>query len=844
MGVVFRAYDPSLDRKVAIKLLRTGGWDRAATEALRVRLQREAQAMARLSHPNVLPVHDIGQEGAQLFLAMELVEGGTLRDWLRKPRTWREVLAAYRAAGRGLAAAHEAGLVHRDFKPDNVLVGADGRVRVTDFGLVRLDAGAIAGLAADDQEVSAPGRLVPEAPDDRSALLAPMTRAGTLLGTPLYMAPEQLKGRTTGAATDQFSFCASVWEALAGAPPFQADSTPARLARIEKADPGPSDRRRMPLWLRRALLKGLRADPAARYPSMRQLLVQLGRDPWMRLRPWVFGGAAAALVVAGAAWMATAPRRAASSCAGASSRLAGAWDAQRRAAVEARFRGLGAGWADSAAARTLTALDRFAADWAVMWTASCEATRKTGEQSQELYELRAACLDQQRRELRAFVDLLPALDAAGLQRAPQAAASLGGLAACADVRTLRAAAPAFSAEQEERLAPLRELLAQARALGLAGQNAEAQRLLGQARAQGRSLGVRALEVDATLRAGWLAHLSGELELARSLLHEGVALALSEGLLLGAATGWTQLVLMDGTDLGRYDEARRWAAYADAALRAAGEPSGEARSDLESARAWMAALEGKLDEALARAQEAERAAQRNPVPVNGLKLANVESALAAAYTAAGRGAEALPHVERSLARVAAALGEDNPHLGAAVNQYANALSAAGRAEEALAQYRRAERLTTPLGDSNDRSMVLGNLGLALGDLGRTAEGIPFLQEALAMSRRVLGERAPATLHLRGGLGSALSRVGRHAEARRELEAVLDAREARSLDPTEEAGFRVALGQTLWALGDRGRSLLELRQGRDGLAGRAEEDADAKKGLGELEAWARERKVRIP
>ncbi|HLL81490.1 MAG TPA: protein kinase [Longimicrobium sp.] len=177
MGVVYAAMDPELDRKVALKLLRSTGNDApGAPSEARVRLLREAQAMARLSHPNVITIHDVGSHFSQVYLAMELVQGTTLTEWLRAKRTWREVVRVFCKAGQGLAAAHQAGLVHRDFKPDNVLVGDDGSVHVMDFGLAR---------AATRDEGDRPWR----APDPQSGaefLLSALTRQGTVVGTPTW----------------------------------------------------------------------------------------------------------------------------------------------------------------------------------------------------------------------------------------------------------------------------------------------------------------------------------------------------------------------------------------------------------------------------------------------------------------------------------------------------------------------------------------------------------------------------------------------------------------------------------------------------------------------------------
>jgi serine/threonine protein kinase len=211
MGVVYTAYDPDLDRRVALKLLRP---DRGPSwgETGRLRLLREAQAIARLSHPNVIAVYDAGSFGDQVFVAMEFIEGGTLRQWLEERPPWREVLDRFLLAGRGLAAAHAAGLVHRDFKPDNVLLSRDGRVRVMDFGLAR--------------PIGEPSRMEEwRAPAGSGGNLAsPLTQWGEALGTPGYMAPEQLRGEASDARSDQFSFCVSLYEALYGERPFLGDS--------------------------------------------------------------------------------------------------------------------------------------------------------------------------------------------------------------------------------------------------------------------------------------------------------------------------------------------------------------------------------------------------------------------------------------------------------------------------------------------------------------------------------------------------------------------------------------------------------------------------------------------
>ncbi|MCY1070529.1 serine/threonine-protein kinase [Nannocystis sp. RBIL2] len=273
MGVVYSGFDGELGRSVAIKLMR------AALDTdieARPRLLREAQALARLSHPNVVQIFEVGHHEGRLFVAMEFVDGKTLHAWLRGPdgpRTWRQILDVFSAAGRGLAAAHEVGLVHRDFKPSNVMIGFDGRVRVLDFGLV----GSLADDAPSPSSSSSSQSLhdVPNPP----VLQTPLTMTGDILGTPAYMAPEQYNGRRCDARADQFSFCVALYEALYGVRPFAGTSAWDALEASERGEirPPPADSR-VPAWLHAAVVRGLSPDPAARWPSMTALLAELDRD--------------------------------------------------------------------------------------------------------------------------------------------------------------------------------------------------------------------------------------------------------------------------------------------------------------------------------------------------------------------------------------------------------------------------------------------------------------------------------------------------------------------------------------------------------------------------------------
>jgi hypothetical protein len=286
MGAVHAAFDPDLERRVALKVLRVAGEGDAER-----RLLREARAMARLVHPNVVTVHEVGSENGRDYIAMELIEGETLAEWLRASRRpERAIIEAFMAAGRGLAAAHAAGIVHRDFKPHNVLRRADGRIVVTDFGLAR-EAEESAGAPGAAGESDAPRG---DDAGSRSSALVGITITGSLLGTPAYMAPEQWRGGAVSQATDQFAFCVALWEALAGERPFRGESVEALRAEI-LAGPAALSPARVPRRLRAALLRGLDPQPARRWPSMDALLAAMARA---ERRPLLLAGAIAAAIAA------------------------------------------------------------------------------------------------------------------------------------------------------------------------------------------------------------------------------------------------------------------------------------------------------------------------------------------------------------------------------------------------------------------------------------------------------------------------------------------------------------------------------------------------------------------
>ena len=421
MGVVYAAYDELLDRKVALKLLHTAGLAGGGDE----RLLREAQAMARLSHPNIVSVFEVGSFGEQLFIAMEFVRGQSLDAWLRaEARPWRTVLPLLLAAGRGLEAAHRASIVHRDYKPHNTLIGADGSVKVADFGLAR------ASAAHDPEPVA-------DLSTGRRLLHEPLTQLGAVVGTPAYMAPEQHAGQPCDARSDQFSYCVTVYQALYGSLPFPTTSLEALLGAVAtgRCLPAPPGSQ-VPPWLRRAVVRGLAADPAQRWPSMAALLDALARDPAVtrrrRLRLGLFGAGLGLLGLSGG-WLASS--FAAAACPDSAAELRGVWDEPRRHELAAAMQATGLPFAAASWEHLERGLERYAHAWIAMHGETCAAHRE-GRQSDTQYDLRMRCLDQRRTSLAALTEVLAHADAETLQRAALADDALPPIEPCGDLEAL------------------------------------------------------------------------------------------------------------------------------------------------------------------------------------------------------------------------------------------------------------------------------------------------------------------------------------------------------------------------------------------------------------------------
>jgi eukaryotic-like serine/threonine-protein kinase len=877
MGVVYLAYDPQLDRGVALKVLRPGARSADRGEA-QARLLREAQVMARLSHPNVVPVYDVGAVEAHVFLAMEYVDGRTLSQWLREARpAWSEALDVMVGAGRGLAAAHAAGLVHRDFKPDNVMLDAQVRPRVMDFGLAR---------AAEEDEGPPTHRDLDLAGASSSgggpvSGVESLTRTGFVLGTPAYMAPEQHFGAAPDPASDQFSFCVTLHEALYGERPFEG-ATAAELCRaardrkVRAAPPG----NRVPGWLRRAVLRGLSPAPAERWPSMDALLHELTtrrRDP-SRLRAGVATLGILGVVAVANAWLSAEPPGA-DPCDGGEAALAEAWHEGREQEVRTAFASTELTFADEAAERAVERLDAWGAQWVQEHRSACEATHVRHEQSDAALDLRMRCLQGRRRAAMALVDVLASADAGTVERAGQAVERLPGPGYCADLEALQAEVPPPDDPAErQRVEELLAALERVDALVVAARFAEARAGFDEARAVAVDLDHAPTQVELGAREGRLLEAEGQLEGAVRALEASLWRAEGLGmdrLVIGLAT---DLVWLDGAERNDHARGQTWATLAEAKLVRVGDDP-RLRASLLRRRGDLADAEGRYDEAaqsyesalalwqaedpssvahahalgdfgkthfragrLARAAETFEEAAVITAEVLGPwhpDVAKLRGNAATAYHALGDYAKAREGFEDALRRLEQIYGPDHLAVATVLTNLGNVHYRSGDYAAAVEMGRRAIRIKeAQLGPGHPKAgMNLNNVAMALSKQGEHEEALTTYRRAEAS----LAAQGPAHVSLvepRIGQGEELMHLGRHAEAIDPLERALALETAHGHDPKRRALPAFLLARALWESGGDHARAHVLAADAQAVLGPEPEAAEDRRLLEALARWQAE------
>ncbi|WP_428266861.1 protein kinase domain-containing protein [Haliangium sp.] len=670
MGIVYAADDPDLDRRVALKVLRRPDGPNALSA--RTRLLREAQAMARLNHPNVITVYEAGTVAGRDFIAMEYVDGTNLDAWSRDPRTVAEVVAVYREAGRGLAAAHRAGIVHRDFKPGNVLLGSDGRVRVTDFGLARRREPAVSG-----PDETASGERV------RAGASAALTHTGAVLGTPAYMAPEQYSGDEVDERSDQFGFCVALYEALYGERPFAGEdfdslSENVLAGRLREPPAG----RPVPAALRRVVVRGLAVAPDQRYPSMDALIAALGRalGPGRVPFRWVAAGACAAALVAGIV-VAQVNRDPAAVCAGAGAQLAGIWDPEIQGRVRTAFAMTGVDHADEEFRRFVRAVDAYAEHWVDMYVGSCEDTHVRGVQNEDVYVLRTGCLQERRERLAALTRAFSQIDRNGVDRAVAAVGELPAVAACADVEALsQGVAPPPSALRAA-VAEVREALAEAEALDDAGRADDAIARADDATTRAESVGYLPLRAEAWFARGRIYARTGRIKDARAALDKAEILAEEAEYDEYRARALVTMTQLLAGNSSRFEEARAYGRRARAVIKRFGrDPILEVELDL--ALAGIMLVKGENDEALALLSRTLDVLSTVP-RAEPLRESRIKSNMGQVHLALGHFQQGLTLLRQAEGLATSALGREHPEAVEASEWVAAALRFVGDEDAAHA-----------------------------------------------------------------------------------------------------------------------------------------------------------------
>ncbi len=718
MGEVYTAYDPALDRRVALKVIKPFS-DKGSLSGARGALLAEAQALAKLAHPNVVAVYDVGTIDDDVYIAMEYVEGTTLNTWMRTERPLDEVLDVFVAAGRGLEAAHAAGIVHRDFKPDNVIIGKDGRVRVIDFGI---------------------------------AQQGPAEASDAIVGTVAYMAPEQFKREKVGPAADQFSFAVALYTGVYRQYPFDGTTEDAISANIcaGKMLPLPTTSK-VPARLRDAIQRALSVDPALRFPAMHELLVTIKPPPRRSRLALAIAGAVAVAAAATITILATrggAPEP----CSGFERDLAGIWDPTRKVAIEGQVKA--AAWP---AIEKL--FDTYVGDWTKTKQSACRATAVTREQTPLVLERRMTCLDTRLRELDAAVAIVAAGGVASA-RAIDIGSNLRSPSSCSNLASLAplpsAPAPAIVAVEAS--------IAQVRAKRLAGQFREARTATEAAITSAKQLGWTGAVARTLVERGLAEAADGDPKAARETLFEAVRTSEEARDAASEAAGWIGLVSVEAAGLRAPSEALRWAKHAEISLANAGNDQEQQAELLHNIAGALRVLDRNA-EALDHERRA-LALLEHAFGSHHVRIANQRAAIATTLRQLGQLDDAIREAEAALKILEELAGLTHPYAASLLNGLALTYDEAGRIEDARKALERAIVISElELGPTHLRlANPLMNLVALERRAGRADAAEAFWDRAYAIRSSNLGANHPdVTRALHGKLLDRMNR-GLEDEAR--------------------------------------------------------------------------------
>ncbi|MGH1345968.1 MAG: tetratricopeptide repeat protein [Nannocystales bacterium] len=776
MGVVYAAYDVELNRKVAIKLLRVAsGQDQSIGRA---RLMREAQAMAQVDHANVVTVFEVGKHRGDVYIAMEFIDGETFGQWRRRTSApWPEVIKLLGQAARGLAAAHAEGLVHRDFKPDNIMVGRDGRVRVMDFGLVRSDGGPgptvlpEADSESEVDEAATSGESDPDSAVHASTSSVDLTKAGTIVGTPAYMAPEQFKREPTDARTDQFSFCVTLWEALFGERPFKGDSLLSLGMNVTEGMRRPTPKGAgVPAWLQRVCERGLSTDRSARFESMQALLDAVESGQRRSRQRWLALGAATLVLGGSATWAANvvAEQRQAQACETAGRAIDEVWNDEVATRLRRAFEPLG----EQASARTLasaaTLLDGMAGAWSSARTEACMGARIRGDRSEDMRERAVWCLDDHKRTLDATLEAVAnSRERSVLLQFVPALSELGGVDECLDEDALRMRVLPPTSERPTVVA-LRSEVATLDALLLTAQFDSAVEAAQAMDARPDAASWAPFHAELGLRLGQALGGRGDLDAAESRLVDGYLEAVeSQSVDIASATA-LELARLLGVERNEPDRGMLWMRLAEVHERARGQTPLRRAGQLHRRSSLLRPLK-RFDEAEAGYVEAVELLEAELGP-DHLLVARTRNNLGNLYEELSRFDEAMAQFEAAISIRRKTLGSAHPDVAQSLVGMGNTVGSMGDHEEALALHLRAlKTYQAALGDDHVLvAMARENLSAAHLNLRQLEPALEHVTHAAKIYEAQFGSLHAKTANALNSIGTIHHWAGRLPEAKAHYE----------------------------------------------------------------------------
>ena len=681
MGAVYKAYDSELERSIAIKILTVVPQQGQAASKPHARLMREAQALARLSHPNVVSVFDVGTFEEGVYIAMEYVKGKTLRAWLSATTpTQKEIIHVLSNAGKGLQAAHEEGIVHRDFKPDNVLVGDKGQVKVVDFGLARASEFEDA-VTAHEEVTSLLDPTVGE-----KLLSTPITKAGARIGTTVYMAPEHFLSQELDEKTDQFSFCVTFFEALYGRRPFPENSALDFEQHIISGTTKIPTDATVPKWIEEIILKGLSVSKADRHASISELLDALKNDPEIaksqkrkkQLLLVAFVLASVLVLFVGTILFS----RTYELCSGADRKVLDIWNHENKTKIRSSFAGTGLSYATDTFDRVATRIDDYTTKWKNEYTEACEATRVRGEQSEEIMDLRMGCLHKHLLNTQALTLVFAEADKTVVEKAIQAVSSLSGFSNCNDLELLQSRIPlAKDKKTRNQVRSIREKMARVKALCRTGKYRKGLELVQDLNQEAKMSGYQPVQAEVLVQFGELLEKIGEYNEAEMILYDAARVAGESKYALVAAQALVGLVRVVGYQQARHDAGISIARAAEVMIAVTGVENVELRSRILNNLGILFLRKGDYDKALDHVRNARNVYEK-AFGRDHLHIATSLNHLGGVFLLRGDFDKALEHHRQALAIREKELGPEHPYVAYSLNNIGDVLQEQGKHDSAL------------------------------------------------------------------------------------------------------------------------------------------------------------------